>query len=266
MKPRALATLVLSAVLAVPAWSQVLDSLQLELTPRVLVPIADSSSVYSIGGEGLFQARLPLPQIAPFFPLLEAGYGLISTPASKNLSLLTAGAGAGAPEGRGRIQSDGPHPGLPGSRCAGQDLWGTYPSPTNAAALAFMSTASISGSDPFTSSPLAPGSVLTFYTYGGLYGKMEIVSFNVLEMDGLVVHTNVLTFNLVVYEADGITVHLSTSGEKVWGTYAFDVDTGTQTTSGADFWWSITSSTVRAARAAERCPVRQVEVARRERV
>jgi hypothetical protein len=127
----------------------------------------------------------------------------------------------------------------------GQDLWGTYPSPTNAAALAFMSTASISGSDPFASSPLAPGSVLTFYTYGGLYGKMEIVSFNVLEMDGLVIHTNVLTFNLVVYEADGVTVHLSATGEKVWGTYAFDLDTGTQTTSGADFWWSITSSTVR---------------------
>ena len=67
---------------------------------------------------------------------------------------------------------------------AGRDLWsahfsGSQPpaSVTSAAATSYMSTAGISGSDPIGSSPLAPGSVLVYYTNSGRYGKMEVVNF-----------------------------------------------------------------------------------------
>jgi hypothetical protein len=101
MKRRTLASLLFAAALAAPAWSQVVDSLVLQLTPRMLVPLAGSAGLFDIGGEGVFEARLPLAQISPLFPLVEAGYGLIPTPANKNLSLLTAGVGLGIQQALG---------------------------------------------------------------------------------------------------------------------------------------------------------------------
>jgi hypothetical protein len=100
MKPRSVARFFFAAglalALAAPAWSQVFDSLVLQLTPGVLIPLAGSSSLYKVGGEGVFEARLMLPQTAPFFPLVEVGYGMVPSPADKTLSLLTTGLGVGA--------------------------------------------------------------------------------------------------------------------------------------------------------------------------
>lgn len=101
MRRQVLASFLLSAALAVPAWSQAVDSLVFQLTPGILVPIGSSTSLFSIGAEGVFEARLPLPRIAPFFPFVEAGYGIVPTPAGKNLTLLTMGLGAGIQQALG---------------------------------------------------------------------------------------------------------------------------------------------------------------------
>ena len=60
-----------------------------------MIPLGASADLYDVGGSGSLEARLPLPSLAPFFPYVEVGYGLIPTPADKSLSLLSSGAGAG---------------------------------------------------------------------------------------------------------------------------------------------------------------------------
>ncbi len=136
------------------------------------------------------------------------------------------------------------------STLAGRDLWGAHfygaqppATVTSTAASYAMSTAGISGSDPFGSSPLAVGTVLAYY------GKMEIVNFEPIRIvSSFPVPTfryNILTINLVTYGADGLTPLASAAGLEIDGTYSCDLDTATETATNADFYWRQDSSTVR---------------------
>ncbi len=109
---------------------------------------------------------------------------------------------------------------------------------------AYMSTAAISGSDDFNSSPLAAGSVLVYKTKTGLIGKLEVVSFNKTEGTFPLYTYNVLTINLTTYNASGGIV-MQRSNLKIRGTYSCDLDAGAETSSGADFQWRQDTSTVR---------------------
>jgi hypothetical protein len=100
----------------------------------------------------------------------------------------------------------------------------------------YMSTASISGNDPFSSSSLKVGSVLVYYTNLGRYGKLWVKSFNPTG--------NVLTIDMTTYNSDG-TVYVQKTNLQIRGTYSCDLDTGVETSTGRDFWWEILSSTSR---------------------
>jgi hypothetical protein len=131
------------------------------------------------------------------------------------------------------------------SSLGGQDLWGAYSTTVSSlAATSYMSTGLISGSDPFASSQLAAGSVLVFYTNSGRYGKMEITGFiplRIVTSFPLVIQQNILTFNLYVYNSDGISLYRSVAGAEVVGTYTYDLDGS----GGADFYWQISTDTTR---------------------
>lgn len=101
---------------------------------------------------------------------------------------------------------------------------------------AYMSNASINLSDGY----IAAGQLYTYYTNAGRYGKFEIVSFNKSETAG----SNVLTINLTTYNADG-TVYSQKSNLKIRGTWSCDLDSGLESSSGADFWWRQDTSTTR---------------------
>lgn len=110
---------------------------------------------------------------------------------------------------------------------------------------AYMSSSSISMNDG--SSNLNPGRIYVYYTSGGRYGKMEIVSFTKTEVITVIPplsYYNTLKINYVTYNSDG-SVYKTGSSLRIRGTYSCDLDTGTETSSGADFWWSINSDTIR---------------------
>lgn len=111
----------------------------------------------------------------------------------------------------------------------------------------YMTTSTISGNDPFTSSVMAPGSVYVYYTNSGRYGKFEVVSFVpllIVNSFPLEIWYNVLTINLTTYNANG-TTYMSKSNLQIRGTYSCDLDLGLQTSVNRDFWWAIDTSIAR---------------------
>jgi hypothetical protein len=138
----------------------------------------------------------------------------------------------------------------------GRDLWGAHfygsqpPATVTSTEAAYAyGTGAISGSDPFSSSPLAIGTVLAYYTNSGHYGKMEVVNFEPLRIVStfptIVLRYNILTINLYTYGSDGIGGLVSVTSLEIDGTYSCDLDTGTETSTNADFYWRQDSSTVR---------------------
>jgi tetratricopeptide (TPR) repeat protein len=96
MKKKGPLALAMAVSISLRLYGQIADSLVFRLTPEALVPLAGSAELYNVGAGATLEGRLALPAFAPLTPFVEAGFGVLPTPADKSLSLLSAGAGVAA--------------------------------------------------------------------------------------------------------------------------------------------------------------------------
>jgi hypothetical protein len=85
-------------------------------------------------------------------------------------------------------------------------------------------------SSPDERNEIPNGAVLLFRTNDGHFGKMKILSYT---------GTFVLNVEFVTFAEDGTTL-IESSYSSVRATNRFDLDTGEETSAGADFWWEHT--------------------------
>lgn len=97
-----------------------------------------------------------------------------------------------------------------------------------------LSSADIDGSN---GSEFKPGTYFVYRTSAGRLGKFIVENWEPAS-------GNRLTIAWVTYNTNG-TVYSSGTGLVIRGTYSCDLDTGAETTTGADFWWNMQSTTTR---------------------
>ncbi len=107
----------------------------------------------------------------------------------------------------------------------------------------YMNSNAIEGDDAFNSSALKPGTVLVYRTNAGRFGKLEVLSYDKYWPVFPPVLSNRIRIKMTTYDSDG-SIYVSRT-LYIRGTYSCDLDTGTETSSGRDFFWAQNTSTQR---------------------